>query len=268
MLGQPRRRSARLLARRPPPERPRLAPQTSAELDLRCIICHELPRFVVETRCGHLYCRNCMEAQGMAHDTSTRDGGLTMQCAMCRTESHWEMSGALPSGWHHSVCMQRAIDSAIRPCGHAGCPFTGSRSEVAAHTRCCEWRPREVRMEIILEQPHEETDRVGFAAAVIPRVHRTRGLGALDIRFRGIARTWHLGARAYGERVPRRIFMVCPGLAHEIRVQRLRQPRTPRPAPLPGWHCVWNGTAGRWTWIHATTNEVRGERPEGRVGGD
>lgn len=265
MAGVQRRRSARLLARRPP-ERPRRAPQTSAELDLRCIICHELPRVVVETRCGHLYCRDCMDAQGMAHTNSIRDGGLTMQCAMCRTESHWEMSGALPSGWHHSVCMQRAIDSAIRPCGHAGCPFTGSRSEVAAHARRCEWRPREAPVVITLHQPREETDRVTFAASAIPRVHRMRGGAALDVRFRGIARTWRLGARAHGERVPRRIFMVCPGLAHELRVHRLRQPRTPRPAQLPGWHCVWNGTAGRWTWINTTTNEVRGERPASRVG--
>jgi hypothetical protein len=198
----------------------------------------------------------------MANSDRVVNGGVTMSCAVCRTETHWEMRSTVPSGWHHSKCLQRAIDDTPRQCEHNGCEFTGTRSEVAEHTRDCEWRPREAPVLITLVPPTEDTDRVQFATTAIPRLRRVRRGEVMNVRFRGIARTWRGSAGFDGRRPPHRVCMVCPGLAHEMHVRRLRQPRTERPAPVPDWHCVWNGPTGSWSWIHARTNEVRTERPE------
>ena len=106
-----------------------------------CPICLDLMvHIVVESKCGHLFCGECVAKQRR----SVRS--VTHHCAVCRTASPWYEDQELPTGWHrsrsrerdfHQIPRQRDFDVIPRACPNPGCTVRLPLHELETHKRQC-----------------------------------------------------------------------------------------------------------------------------------
>ena len=93
--------------------------------DFMCPICLHLCEAVVESPCGHLFCRGCvMELRG------TSPAVDDLRCPVCRVNSRWLAQGELPCGWFPSAYVQRKINATRVPCHYDGCDTIVAKGEL------------------------------------------------------------------------------------------------------------------------------------------
>lgn len=86
-----------------------------------CPICQNLIHRLVETKCGHLFCENCL----------TEAVSKKAECPCCRATL------ADSGGWHASPSRDREIGQLAVRCDFGSCTWTGTQNKLAAHREEC-----------------------------------------------------------------------------------------------------------------------------------
>ena len=230
--------------------------------EFTCPICLDLCEDVVESPCGHLFCRGCLnEVRGTspgAHDL--------LSCPVCRVKSRW-------AGWFPSAYVQRKINAIPVPCPHDGCDSIVPKGELKDHVSSCQHAPTPAPA-ALTTTPTVLTITCPEGAVAGTTLRVRADVGGWRIEMDVVVPGGHLG-RQLNIQLPSPQAAAAAGAgrtaatgrAPEVRMHaQFAQPAETNPDRRPdnvgSWNSQWSERYTRWYWWHSDTRVTSWTRPD------